>query len=70
MNPFFVLVGMYAGFAALLFASGYLYKTTRDRRNRARARANEEREKLQRELDFDHKVEKSKSERHETVAVR
>ena len=34
MNPFFWLIGMYVGFAALLFAGGYIYKTKRDRRNR------------------------------------
>ena len=68
MNPFFVLVGMYAGFAALLFTSGYIYKTTRDRRNRA----NEEHEKeKQRKLDFDRKVEEPKPQTgHTTVAVR
>jgi hypothetical protein len=34
MNPIVLLLAMYAGFAALLFASGYIYKTARDRRKK------------------------------------
>lgn len=63
MSPFFLLLGMYAGFAALLFTSGYIYKTTRDRRNKEK--------ELQRKLDFERQVEESKPEnQHTTVAMR
>jgi hypothetical protein len=66
MNPFFLLLGMYAGFAAFLFTSGYIYKTTRDRRNKA----NKEKEQ-QRKLDFDRPVEGPKPQRREaTVSAR
>ena len=34
MNPFNLLLAMYAGFALLLLASGYIYKSHRDRRNK------------------------------------
>ncbi len=63
MNPFFLLLGMYAGFAALLFVSGYTYKTIRDRRNKEK--------ELQRKLDFERRIEESKTEeRHTTVVAR
>ena len=67
MNPFFVLLGMYTGFAAALFASGYVYKTTRDRRNKA----NEEQEKQkQRNLDFEQNIKDAKPQRQHTVGAR
>jgi hypothetical protein len=63
MNPFFLLLGMYTGFAALLFASGYIYKTKRDQRIRQKEQ--------QRKLDFDQPVDEPKPQRRgPTVAVR
>lgn len=61
MNPFFLLLGMYAGFAALLLISGYIYKTTRDRRNKEKD--------LQRKLDFERRIEEPKPETHHTTLV-
>jgi hypothetical protein len=61
MNPFFLLLAMYAGFAALLLTSGYIYKTTRDRRNKEK--------ELQRKLDFERRVEEPKPETHHTTLV-
>jgi hypothetical protein len=61
MNPFFLLLGMYAGFAALLFVSGYTYKTMRDRRNKEK--------ELQRKLDFERRSEERKPERQHTITV-
>ena len=66
MNPLNLLLAMYAGFAALLFTSGYIYKTNRDRRNKER----EEREQLQHKLNFDQKVEESKAQRQHTLVAR
>lgn len=61
MNPFFWLLGMYAGFAVLLLASGYIYKTKRDQRNR--------RKEQQRKLDFDQPVKEREPRRRETTVV-
>ena len=61
MNSFFLLLAMYAGFAALLLTSGYIYKTTRDRRNREKD--------LQRKLDFERRVEETKPETPHTTLV-
>lgn len=52
MNPFFWLMGMYVGFAALLFVAGYAYKTRRDLRNK---RMHEQERELQRRLNFEAK---------------
>jgi len=61
MSSFFLLVAMYVGFAALLLISGYIYKTTRDRRNKEKD--------LQRKLDFERRVEETKPETHHTTLV-
>ena len=61
MNSFFLLLAMYAGFAALLLISGYTYKTTLDRRNKEKD--------LQRKLDFERRVEEPKPETHHTTLV-
>ena len=63
MNAFFVLMGMYAAVAALLLASGYVYKTARDRRNKQ----NEQQHKL----DFNSPAETPKpKDRERTLLAR
>jgi hypothetical protein len=61
MSPFFLLLGMYAGFAALLFTSGYIYKTRRDRHIKEK--------ELQRKLDFERQAEESKPDRRPTTVA-
>jgi hypothetical protein len=58
MNPFNLLLAMYAGFALLLFASGYIYKSLRDRRN----------ERIAPTFDFERRIE-SKPEKEKAPPV-
>jgi hypothetical protein len=58
MNPFNLLLAMYAGFALLLLASGYTYKSLRDRRNKRIAPT----------FDFERPIE-SKPEKEKTPPV-
>jgi hypothetical protein len=60
LSPFSLLLAMYAGFAALLFVSGYIYKTARDRRNKRMAPT----------FDFERQVEvKSRKEKTPPVVA-
>jgi len=58
MNPFNLLLAMYAGFALLLFACGYIYKLLRDRRNKRIAPT----------FDFERRIE-SKPEKEKAPPV-
>ena len=59
MNPFNLLLAMYAGFALLLFASGYVYKSFRDRRNKRMAPT----------FDFERRIESKPEEKAPPVGA-
>ncbi len=52
LNPFFTLLGMYVGFAALLLGAGFTYKTLRDKRDK--------RNKIEQQTSFDYDREESR----------